>query len=50
VLTGAASRETLTSNLAALGVEWSSETDEALASLTERSDDYWGTRSRLAWN
>ena len=50
VLTGAASRETLTSNLAALGVEWTSETDADLASLTEPSDDYWATRSRLRWN
>jgi aryl-alcohol dehydrogenase-like predicted oxidoreductase len=50
VLTGAASRETLMSNLAALGVEWSSETEEDLASLTERSDEYWSTRSGLRWN
>ena len=50
VLTGAASRETLMSNLAALGVEWTSDTEEDLASLTEQSDDYWATRSRLRWN
>jgi aryl-alcohol dehydrogenase-like predicted oxidoreductase len=50
VLTGAASAETLASNLGALAVEWTRELGDDLRSLTEPSASYWRTRSQLSWN
>jgi aryl-alcohol dehydrogenase-like predicted oxidoreductase len=50
VLTGAASRETLASNLAAARVGWDPEIEAGLAELAEDSDEYWDARSRLSWN
>jgi aryl-alcohol dehydrogenase-like predicted oxidoreductase len=50
VLTGAASAETLASNLGALAVEWSGTLGDELRSLTEPSAAYWQTRSELTWN
>jgi aryl-alcohol dehydrogenase-like predicted oxidoreductase len=50
VLIGAASVETLASNLAAVKVEWTEELERGLEPLTEPSDAYWRTRSELAWN
>lgn len=50
VLTGAASRETLASNLAAARVGWDPEIEAGLAELAEDSGEYWDARSRLSWN
>jgi len=50
VLSGAASTEQLRSNLRAVGVPWSSETDARLQSLTMDSGDYWRERNALPWN
>ena len=50
VLTGAATVETLASNLGALAVDWNEELDRELEALTEPSADYWETRSQLRWN
>jgi aryl-alcohol dehydrogenase-like predicted oxidoreductase len=50
VLSGAATVDTLRSNLAALAVEWDARADEALASLSEPAEDYWERRAELAWN
>jgi aryl-alcohol dehydrogenase-like predicted oxidoreductase len=50
VLTGAASAETLASNLGALAVEWTRELGDDLRALTEPSASYWRTRSQLSWN
>jgi aryl-alcohol dehydrogenase-like predicted oxidoreductase len=49
VLSGAATPEQLRSNLAALTLDWSEELDEELAELSEPSESYWSTRSRLRW-
>jgi aryl-alcohol dehydrogenase-like predicted oxidoreductase len=50
VLMGAASIETLASNVAAREVDWDAELEDALAGLAEPSEQYWQTRSRLPWN
>jgi len=50
VLSGAATVETLRSNLAALDVAWDAELDERLAALVEPADAYWERRAELAWN
>ncbi len=49
VLSGAATREQLRSNLSALELEWSAELDDELAGLAEPSERYWSTRSSLPW-
>jgi aryl-alcohol dehydrogenase-like predicted oxidoreductase len=50
VLSGAATPDQLRSNLAGLAVPWDQQADEMAASLAERPEDYWNTRSRLPWN
>jgi aryl-alcohol dehydrogenase-like predicted oxidoreductase len=50
VLSGAATVETLRSNLRALDVRWDAELDERLAELAEPADAYWERRSELPWN
>jgi aryl-alcohol dehydrogenase-like predicted oxidoreductase len=50
VLSGAASVETLRSNLRARQVEWSEELDRRLAALAQDSEAYWSRRAALAWN
>jgi aryl-alcohol dehydrogenase-like predicted oxidoreductase len=50
VLSGAASVDTLRSNLEALHVRWSDQLAQDLASLEEDSAAYWSHRGDLAWN
>ena len=50
VLSGAATVDTLRSNLAALDVEWDARAEEELAALEESAEEYWERRSELAWN
>jgi aryl-alcohol dehydrogenase-like predicted oxidoreductase len=50
VLSGAASAETLRSNLRANQVAWTDELERRLAPLREDSEFYWARRSDLAWN
>ena len=50
VLSGAVSPAMLRSNLAAADVAWSEELEERLVPLTEAPEDYWRTRSELAWS
>jgi aryl-alcohol dehydrogenase-like predicted oxidoreductase len=50
VLSGAATVDTLRSNLAALDVRWDFELDERLAVLAEPADAYWERRAELPWN
>ena len=50
VLSGAATVETLRSNLAAADVEWTEDLDARLESLRENPDAYWERRSALPWN
>ncbi|HEX6620086.1 MAG TPA: aldo/keto reductase [Solirubrobacteraceae bacterium] len=50
VLSGAATVDTLRSNLAALDVAWDAQADEALAPLAEPAEEYWERRAELAWN
>ncbi len=50
VLSGAATVDTLRSNLAAPDVAWDAELDERLAPLAEPAEEYWERRSALAWN
>ena len=50
VLSGAATVDTVRSNLGALDVTWDAELDERLAELTEPADAYWERRAELAWN
>ena len=50
VLSGAATVDTLRSNLTALDVEWDARAEEALAPLQEPPEEYWERRSELAWN
>ncbi len=50
VLSGAATSEQLSSNLATLKVRWDEETGDRLRTLSEAPEDYWDTRSRLPWN
>ena len=50
VLSGAATAETLRSNLGAVEVELDDEARDELAGLEERSEDYWAARGAMAWN
>jgi aryl-alcohol dehydrogenase-like predicted oxidoreductase len=50
VLSGAATVDTLRSNLTALDVGWDAGAEEALAPLEEPAEEYWERRSELAWN
>ena len=50
VLSGAATTEQLVSNLAASGVQWDEEAEQALRGLAEPAASYWERRSQLAWN
>lgn len=50
VLSGAARSEHLTANLKALDVHWRNTFDNRLAELVEPAEQYWQTRSGLAWN
>ena len=50
VLSGAARVEHLQSNVKAVNVIWDDEAAQALSTLAETPDDYWQTRSNLAWN
>lgn len=50
VLSGAANRHHLQSNLKALQVIWDDEATQHLAKLAEASEQYWQTRSNLDWN
>jgi aryl-alcohol dehydrogenase-like predicted oxidoreductase len=49
-LSGAATVDTLRSNLAALDVAWDADLEERLRALAEPADEYWERRSALAWN
>jgi aryl-alcohol dehydrogenase-like predicted oxidoreductase len=49
VLSGAATVETLESNLRASGLEYG-EDEERLASIAEDPEAYWSTRAALPWN
>ena len=49
VLSGAASTDQLTSNLAARQVPWDRHAARALASLSEEPEAYWRARADLAW-
>jgi aryl-alcohol dehydrogenase-like predicted oxidoreductase len=49
-LSGAATVDTLRSNLAALDVAWDAQLDERLAQLAEPAEAYWERRAGLAWN
>jgi aryl-alcohol dehydrogenase-like predicted oxidoreductase len=49
VLSGAATREQLLSNLGALDLPWSAELDDELAGLAQPSERYWSTRSGMSW-
>jgi aryl-alcohol dehydrogenase-like predicted oxidoreductase len=50
VLSGAATVETLQSNLAALGLELPERLDPELEALTEKPARYWAERAALPWN
>jgi len=50
VLSGAAKREHLHSNLGAVEIELSADQLEKLKELAEEPEDYWNTRSDLKWN
>lgn len=50
VLSGAAKVKHLISNVDALNVQWDDIASDALASLQETPETYWGTRNQLAWN
>jgi aryl-alcohol dehydrogenase-like predicted oxidoreductase len=50
VLSGAATADTLHSNLRAIEVTWSEELERRLAPLEEDSAAYWAHRAELAWN
>ena len=50
VLSGAATVDTVRSNLAALDVECDARAEQELAALEEPADEYWERRSELAWN
>ena len=49
VLSGAATAETLGSNLSALGAEYEGDPDRRLLALREKPDLYWSKRSGLPW-
>src|SRR5512133_64134 len=50
VLSGAATVDTLRSNMAALDARWDAQAEEELAPLAEPPEEYWERRSELAWN
>jgi aryl-alcohol dehydrogenase-like predicted oxidoreductase len=50
VLSGAASADTLRSNLRATELAWTDELERRLAPLREDSERYWALRARLPWN
>ncbi|MFN2203836.1 MAG: aldo/keto reductase [Caldilineaceae bacterium] len=50
VLSGAASKEQIASNLRALDVPWDEQAAIRLSALAELPDEYWRTRSELVWN
>ena len=50
VLSGASTAEQLQANLQALQVEWDAEAAHTLGTLAEAPEEYWSTRSQLAWN
>ena len=50
VLSGAVTPEQLRSNLCALEVPWSAETEARLESVTMEPAEYWRERSALPWN
>jgi aryl-alcohol dehydrogenase-like predicted oxidoreductase len=50
VLSGAATPEQLRSNLRAVEVTWSAETEARLEGLAMESGEYWQERSALRWN
>ena len=50
VLSGAATVDTLRSNLRANGIAWTAELERRLAPLAEDAERYWARRSQLAWN
>jgi hypothetical protein len=50
VLSGAASVETLYSNLSALEVGYNEELDRRLETLCEERERYWSERERLRWS
>jgi len=50
VLSGAATRQQLLSNLAALEVAWNEDLQARLSSLAESPEEYWGKRGTLSWN
>jgi aryl-alcohol dehydrogenase-like predicted oxidoreductase len=50
VLSGAATADTLLSNLRAREIAWSQDLDRRLAPLEEDSVAYWARRAELAWN
>ena len=50
VLSGAATVDTVRSNLAALEAQWDARAEEELAALEEPAEEYWERRSELAWN
>ena len=50
VLSGAAQTDHLHANLGAFSLTWSEELADRLAALAEPPEQYWRTRSELAWN
>jgi aryl-alcohol dehydrogenase-like predicted oxidoreductase len=50
VLSGAATVDQLQSNLGALEVVWDDLAARRLADVVETPEEYWGKRSRMAWN
>jgi aryl-alcohol dehydrogenase-like predicted oxidoreductase len=50
VLSGAATADTLQSNLRATELGWTDELERRLATLQEDSETYWARRGELAWN
>jgi aryl-alcohol dehydrogenase-like predicted oxidoreductase len=50
VLSGAATADTLRSNLRAIEVAWSQDLEQRLAPMEEDSGTYWARRAELVWN
>lgn len=50
VLSGAATREQLLSNVAATHVVWNEDLGNQLAGFVESPEDYWAKRSSMGWN
>lgn len=50
ILSGAATPDQVRSNVAGLKVDWNDAVDQQLASIVESPEQYWTTRSNLAWN